>query len=214
MTTKLNPVMSKLENQTLALAGVFQSASLVQQLSTTGTLNQSAYDCSFNSLFTFDAPTTIDVYGDINNIQHGLTTLKGYLAGESNHTARSMAYYILTMLKISTQLKRNDSMSSKVVNQLQFISTQSNEFELGRTNMTAKIGELYQETISTLNPRIMVQGEQTYLSNHDSASKIRTLLLAGIRSAILWQQIGGRKWKLIFYRTSYLEATTKLLTQV
>ena len=42
-----------LENQTIALAGVFQAASLVDQLSTVVKINQAAFDCSFDSLFTF-----------------------------------------------------------------------------------------------------------------------------------------------------------------
>ena len=203
--------MSPVENQTLALAGVFQSASLVYQLSTTGKLNQKAFDCSFDSLFAFDAPTTLDVFGDIASIRHGLNALKVYLAGESENSTKSIVYYILTMLKIAKQLKQNDSMSSKIFDQLQTIEAQSNEFEFSRSNLTAKIGELYQETISTINPRIMVRGEQIYLNNNDSASKIRTLLLAGIRAAILWQQLGGSKWKLIFVRATYVQAATKLL---
>lgn len=210
MTTNLTPTVSQIENQTLALAGVFQSATLVHQLSTTGQLNQTAFDCSFDSLFTFDAPTTIDVFGDIANIQLGVNTLKTYLAGESGAATKSIVYYILTLLKIAKQLKRNDTMSSKIIERLQTIDTQSRQFELGRSNLTAKIGELYQETISTINPRIMVRGEQIYLSNNDSASKIRMLLLAGIRAAILWQQLGGSKWRLIFARTTYVQAAIKL----
>ena len=78
----------------------------------------------------------------------------------------------------------------------------------------SKIGELYQETISTINPRIIVKGEQSYLSNVDTASKVRTLLLAGIRSAILWNQIGGSQWKLLFTRGNYVRTAKKLLDQV
>lgn len=207
MTEKL----TQIENQVLALAGVFQSASLVYQLSTTGQLDQKAYDCSFDSLFTFNAPTTIDVFGDIDHIEHGLCVLKNYLTGGSEHSTKSMSYYILSMLKIAKQLKRDDIMSSKIIDRLQTINTQSSEFEFSRGNLTAKVGKLYQETISTMSPRIIVRGEQIHLNNNESAGKIRTLLLAGIRAAVLWHQLGGSKWRLVFFRATYVQAATRLL---
>lgn len=205
--------LTSVENQTIALAGVFQAASLVDQLSTTGKTNQSAFDCSFNSLFTFEAPTTIEVYGDLTSIQSGLEALRIYLSGEGGKPTKALTYYILTLLKIARQLKKNDAMSSKIFEKLQTIDIQSTEFEFGRTNVMSKIGELYQETISTISPRIIVKGEQIYLSNADTASKVRTLLLAGIRSAILWNQIGGSQWRLLFTRASYVRSAEKLLSQ-
>lgn len=207
MTTNFTP----LDNQTIALAGVFQAASLVDQLSTIGKINQSDFDCSFDSLFTFEAPTTIEVYGDLASIQSGLKALEMYLNGEGDKPTKAMTYYILTLLKIAKQLKKNDSMSSKIFEGLQTIDTQSRAFEFGRSNVTSKIAALYQETISTVNPRVIVKGEQSYLSNSDTASKIRTLLLAGIRSAILWNQIGGSQWRLLFTRASYVQSSKKLL---
>jgi high frequency lysogenization protein len=210
MTTNLTPV----ENQTIALAGVFQAASLVDQLSTTGKINQSAFDCSFNSLFTFEAPTTIEVYGDLASIQGGLEALEVYLSGEGGKPTKAMTYYILTLLKIAKQLKKNVSMSSDIFEKLQAIDAQSSTFEFGRSNVTSKIGALYQETISTVSPRVIVKGEQSYLSNADTLAKIRTLLLAGIRSAILWNQIGGSQWRLLFTRASYVQSAKKLLDQI
>lgn len=207
MTTNLTP----LENQAIALAGVFQAASLVDKLSITGKINQTAFDCSFDSLFTFNAPTTVEVYGDLASIQSGLKSLEMYLSGEGDKPTKAMTYYILTLLKIAKQLKKNDGMSSKIFERLQAIDVQSSEFEFGRSNVTSKIGELYQETISTISPRIIVKGEQSYLSNTDTVSRIRTLLLAGIRSAILWNQIGGSQWRLLFSRASYVRSAKKLL---
>jgi high frequency lysogenization protein len=210
MTTNLTQV----ENQTIALSGVFQAASLVDQLSTTGKINQSAFDCSFNSLFTFEAPTTIEVYGDLASIQGGLKALEVYLSGEGGKPTKAMTYYILTLLKIAKQLKKNVSMSSDIFKKLQTIDAQSSAFEFGRSNVTSKIGALYQETISTVSPRVIVKGEQSYLSNADTLAKIRTLLLAGIRSAILWNQIGGSQWRLLFTRASYVQSAQKLLDQI
>ena len=43
------------------------------------------------------------------------------------------------------------------------------------------------------------------------ANRVRTLLLAGIRSATLWRQVGGHRWQLLFQRKKLLDATRAVL---
>ena len=67
-------------------------------------------------------------------------------------------------------------------------------------NMIARLAEIYSNSISQLGPRIMIKGDQSHLANPDNAAKIRALLLAGVRAALLWRQAGGSRWNLIFAR--------------
>jgi len=203
-----------IENQTLALAGIFQSAALIEQLATKGELNQAAFDCSFDSLFTFDTPTAMDVFGNLSGLSRGLKELTLYLGGENQAPDKNLAYYVLSMLKLSARLKRNQNLATMVQSKLQKIEKQSRDFEFSRHSVISQIDGVYQSTISTIKPRVMVQGEQVYLSNSDNASKVRTLLLAGIRAAVLWHQLGGSKWKLIFSRKKYLLTANQLLAKI
>ena len=57
----------------------------------------------------------------------------------------------------------------------------------------------------------MIKGDQTHLANPENAAKIRTLLLAGIRAALLWRQAGGNRWKLIFARGAMQKEAQGLL---
>ena len=203
--------MTTIENQTLALAGIFQSAALIEQLATEGKLNQAAFDCSFDSLFTFEAPTALDVFGNLSGLSRGLKVLTQALGSNNQHPGKNVTYYALSMLKLSAKLKRDLNMAAQVQGKLQKTESLSRDFELSRQSVISKIDGVYQSTISTMTPRIMVQGEQTYLSNSDNASKIRTLLLAGIRAAVLWYQLGGNQWKLVFSRRKYLLSANHLL---
>jgi len=63
-----------------------------------------------------------------------------------------------------------------------------------------QLASLYQQTISTLSFRIQVSGQPQYLKNTTIANTIRATLLAGIRSAVLWQQLGGRRWHFLLKR--------------
>ena len=203
-----------IENQTLALAGIFQSAALIEQLATGGELNQAAFDCSFDSLFTFDAPTAMDVFGNLSGLTRGLKVLSLYLTSENQGLDKNVVYYVLSMLKLASKLKRDQKLAAMIQSKLQKVETQSRDFELSRHSVVSQIDGVYQSTISTIKPRILVQGEQVYLRNPDTAAKIRTLLLAGIRAAVLWHQLGGSKWKLVFSRKKYAITANQLLVKV
>src|SRR3569623_1381139 len=56
-----------------------------------------------------------------------------------------------------------------------------------------------------------VIGAQGLLSLPDVANKVRTLLLAAIRSAVLWRQCGGNRWQLIFGRRKIIDTARALL---
>jgi len=73
------------------------------------------------------------------------------------------------------------------------------------------LNRLYRETISNLTPKVVVNGEQSLLEREEIAGKIRAVLLAGIRAAVLWYQVGGSRLQLLFRRKRYIEACSNLL---
>ena len=88
---------------------------------------------------------------------------------------------------------------------------QVEHFSMTHENVIAALASIYSEQISPLSPRIMVEGSDGHLSNPTNAAKIRALLLAGIRAAILWRQCGGSRLQLLFKRRSYLDSAAALL---
>jgi high frequency lysogenization protein len=203
--------VNKLENQTLALAGMFQAAALVDELAVHGNCDTSSFDCSLNSLFTIDAATAREALGDISCLSRGFEALGDYLGGENRSPGKNIAYYLLSMLKISTQVLHNQDLAQDLLNGLAQIEQSTSEFDMSRGSVINKIDGLYQNSISSLSPRILVRGEQNYLRNDDNAAKIRALLLAGIRCGVLWQQLGGSKWTLFWWRKKYVAAARKFL---
>jgi high frequency lysogenization protein len=88
------------------------------------------------------------------------------------------------------------------------------ELPLLHQDVMAKLAETYEATLSKIRPHVMVQGNQKHLTNPANINKIRTLLLAGIRSAMLWHQSGGSRWKLLLGRKQLLAEPERLLTHV
>jgi high frequency lysogenization protein len=204
--------MNQLENQTLALAGMFQAATLVDELALHGKCDSTEFDCSFDSLFTIEADTPREALGDIACLVRGFTALTDYLGGENRAPGRNIAYYLLSMLKLSSQVLRDEELSELLLKGLQRIESDRVSFDMSRHSVIYKIDGLYQTCISGLSPRIIVRGEQSYLRNDDNAARVRVLLLAGIRAAVLWQQLGGNRWSLFWSRKKYVATAQKFLS--
>jgi high frequency lysogenization protein len=206
--------MNSREDQVMALAGIFQSANLIEQLARNGEINQAAFDCCIDSLFTFESNSVLDVYGDMAGLNRGLQALVEYLSGRNVQTGKSAAYYIMSMMKLSDNLIKQEALSNQLQEGLKNIQRHSTDFEMSQKSILNNIDGLYQKSISHLHPRIIVRGDQSILSNSDNAAKVRALIFAGIRSAVLWHQMGGSKWKLIYLRKKYVECAKKLLATI
>ena len=200
-------------DQTLALAGVYQAAALVKQNENTGNANSAQVESSLETLFRFDASSVEEVFGNVAGVIHGVTILHKHLSDKAGRDIE-ITRYVLSLLMLERTLSGNSGMLEEISKRLKLIESQFDFFSLNHENTYAKLGQLYKDTISTLGPKIMVSGEQPYLSSERNASKVRALLLAGTRSAVLWRQCGGARWQLIFGRKAYLDECEKILSRI
>jgi len=200
-------------DQTLALAGIYQAASLVKQIANTGMANSAHIESSLETLFRFDAATVEEVYGSIAGVSHGVKVLLQHLNDRSSRDIE-ITKYVISLIMLEKKLSYNKDMLDDISNRLNKIESQFEFFSLCHENTFAKLGHVYKETISTLGPKIIVSGEQPHLNNEHNASKVRALLLAGIRSAVLWRQCGGSRWQFIFGRKAYITECERILSQI
>ena len=77
----------------------------------------------------------------------------------------------------------------------------------------ARLAEIYVDTLSQLRPRVIVHGNPQHLSNAQVVAQIRALLLAAVRAAVLWRQVGGSQLRLIVRRRQYAMLARGLLAR-
>lgn len=200
-------------DQTLALAGIYQAASLVKQIATQGKANNAQVESSLETLFRFDVNTVEEVYGSIAGVSHGLKVLCQQLKDKTSRDI-DITKYVVSLIMLESKLAKNRRMLDEIDKRLKSIESQFEFFSLSHDNTYAKLGQLYKDTISTLGPKIIVSGEQPHLSNERNASKVRALLLAGIRSAVLWRQCGGSRWQFVFGRKAYIDECEKIVARL
>ncbi len=200
-------------NQALALAGMAQAVALVQQLATTGTADTKVLESTIGSLFINDEQGVENVYGGLSRLKLGIEQLNAQMTGFKIANPEQ-ARYAASLVFLENQLDRQPAMLKTIFVGIDRAQAQAEHFGLLHENVLANLGDIYHTTISTLQPRIMVNGEQEYLSRPDIVNKIRACLLAGIRSAILWKQCGGTRWKFLFYRKKIQAEIQTLLKQL
>lgn len=201
--------LNTITHQTIALAGIAQAAALVQQLANKGSADFSAMEASIGSVLKIDSDSVIDVYGSLAGLKLGLKELDIQMTGYKI-TNPEQARYSASLVFLENQLSERKDLLKSIGIGISAAQVQSEHFGLLHENVFANLGELYQSTVSTLQPRIMVNGDPSLLARADIANKIRACLLAGIRSAILWRQCGGTRWKFLFYRKK-IQAELKIL---
>jgi high frequency lysogenization protein len=205
--------LQNITNQTIALAGIVQACSLVQQLATTGNANSAALESSIGSILKIDADSVLDVYGGLSGIQYGLQQFDQQLGGKIL-TNPEQARYAAQVVYLQKQLAKRGDMLQTIQTGIAKAQGQAEHFGVLHENVLANLADLYHGTISTLQPRIMVLGDQQYLGTQNTVNKIRALLLAGIRAALLWRQCGGSRWKLLVFRKKLRDEARFLLTQI
>jgi high frequency lysogenization protein len=195
--------------QALALAGVFQSASLVDELARTGQVDPRSWDTLIRATLDTNPESFEAIYGGHpNNLRRGLDVLEAVVGRKQANPV--VLRYGFTLLLLMNQVRKNDAMLGELGSRLVRIQGQAEHFGETHENVIASLGEAYQETLSTLKTRIVVQGDPSLLQSRMMPERVRACLLGGIRFALLWHQQGGRRWKLIFQRGALKRALDQL----
>jgi high frequency lysogenization protein len=204
------PMIKTLTNQTIALAGLSQALSLVQQIAKRGIADREAMETCLASTLKIDSEDVLDVYGDLSHLAHGLRQLDQQLA-EPDKVDKEQARYASTLVFLERKLMKQPAMVEAIGVAVHGAAERAQDVGVLHEDVYQALAEAYQQTLSQLQPRVLVTGEQMYLADPDNGQRIRALLLAGIRSVVLWRQCGGSRWKLLFYRTKMQKEARRLL---
>ena len=198
------------EERVLALAGLFQACVLAQQLANDGRCDETAMEAGVASVFRIDAPSVVGVFGNIANLRLGLRQLIGQLDG--NERDMAITRMVVTVMRLERSLSARPELLATLQQGIVAAQRQVEHFGRDSSQVTGRLAELYASTLSTLKPRVMVSGNPLQLQQPAVVEKVRANLLAAVRSAVLWRQIGGRQWQLLLYRRRCSMLARGLLT--
>lgn len=201
-------------DQAVALAGVFQACDLVIKLANDGVCPPKDFATCIHSLFETNPKSTDAVFGGVEDIAGGIDALLQVLNSPKSSHNTALLRHVMGVLHLQRKLLKDSAMLEKVSSGIEKARAQAGHFGETHSNVIANLADLYQHSISTFNFRIQVQGSPEHLRQPANAAKIRCLLFAAIRAAILWHQLGGRRSQLIFQRVKVMSKVSQLRAEL
>lgn len=191
------------EERMLALAGLVQALQQVRRIADTGQAESAVLDTAVTSVFRIDAATASDVYGGDAALRPGLLLLRGYFRNEGRDEL--LPRLALAVMQLERRFSR-DATARQVHDGLLAIAPSAERLGTTHPDVLAALGSLYAQTVSQLRPRVLVQGNPHYLGQATVVAEIRAVLLAALRSAVLWRQLGGSLWDFLLRRREMVAA--------
>ncbi|NOY16617.1 MAG: high frequency lysogenization protein HflD [Gammaproteobacteria bacterium] len=206
-------------DRTFALAGIFQSATLVYQLATTGKADEAAALTSIESLFKIDADNVPSVFSGTEGVSVGLRALAVFAGSDKSEANLTILAYVFSLMHLTHKMLRRPELHGQLTRLIQSVQRQKDYFESMQQNeginatLLARFADIYSKTMSTLQPRIIVKGSPDFLQQDDIVIRIRCLLLAGARAAVLWEQLGGGRVQFLFKRKQFAAMAKELMNE-
>ena len=199
------------EARVIALAGVFQACAVVRSIANEGRSDSAAVESSLASLFRIDSDSAADVFGGLAGVRLGMETLVANL--DSEHRNLAISQLVMGVLRLERKLDARSEMKRQLREGIESIQRQVDHLGVAHATVQTRLAELYSNTLSRLKPRIVVHGNPLHLADPKRVEQIRSMLLAGIRAAVLWRQVGGSQWRLLLRRSEYAMLARGLLTR-
>lgn len=199
------------EAHVIALAGVFQSAALVRSTATSGSQDAAALEASIASILRIDVDDAAGAFGGIASLRLGLESLVQQL--DRSPADLAISRIAVTVLRIERKLTARPAMLRTLREGIEALQRQVDHLGITHGSVLARLAELYAATLSNLRPRVIVQGNPLHLQQPANIERIRATLLAGVRAAVLWRQLGGTQWQLLFQRRQIVMLARGLATR-
>ena len=181
-----------LQSRCIAFAAMCQAAYLVDKIATTGLCpDAAAFDASLRSIMRTESDSPLAIFGGYPSLNVGFKSMLGQLENSNNARNMQITKYVIGMIALEKKLSSNAGTLNLLGERINQVQRQLAHFEIDDSSVLSNLDSIYKELISTLGPKIQVNGSPSCLQQTQTQHKIRALLLAGVRATVLWRQIGG-----------------------
>lgn len=208
--------LSNWEYRILAISCTLQCAQLIDKIAREGSADQTTAAALQEPLFVLNPKTEAEVFPRPSLLVPGLTLVESLSRGGSLRSLQMVVQYAVGMLRLADGVLENRQLASQLRYGIDAIDRGAPEAQgaSASSEQTRALAAVYKATLSKFPRPIQIKGSAAMLSNEDNADSIRALLLAGVRSALFWRQLGGRRWQLLFFRNRLSSTASQLKKQV
>ena len=190
--------------RTMAFAGILQAIGQVQYLARHGESDKDALAATLNTILVTEPESTADVYQDKTILDNGYQLIQNQLGDGSNKDVETTRY-LVGVLTLERKLARSPNGLGMLAERINQVHRQLAHFAITDEQVLANFASIYSDVISELGPKLQISGNPDCLKQPQVQHKIRALLLAAMRSAVLWRQLGGKRRHLVFARKAIFD---------
>jgi high frequency lysogenization protein len=201
--------LDRFEAQVVALAGLTQGVHLALSVARQGQAEPQALAASLASVLALSADSPDAIYGGLAGVRTGLRLLVDQLRGQPRDA--DLVRIGATVMSLERRYARSGDIQAQLRSRLEAIAAEYGPDRAAEAPAVEALAQAYLATLSTLTPRIRVAGNPLLLKDEANIQRIRACLLAALRSAALWHQLGGRGWRLLLQRGRLVETAQRLL---
>ena len=198
----------ELKNETISLGAIYQACNEIKKIAWQGEININDIEPLINSVYQITSENIHDIYISTKRLNTGLDFLRRQLVGDAFSRDAEVNRYFEAIGILIKNMNKKEEIFDKIRKQLTKQTMPVQEDNLG--DHALFLSNLYMSTISTVEPRIIVNGDNKYLTDKKNAAMIRSLLLCAIRSYILWQQSGGSKFRIFIFKKKIAQLAVTL----
>jgi high frequency lysogenization protein len=193
----------ELKNEVISLGAIYQASSEIKKIAWQGKINNKFIEPLIHSVYQTTSNEIEDIYINLKRLNTGLDFLRKQFVGDVFSRDAEVDRYFEAINVLVKNMNKNSEIFSNLRDELS--SHKENVTEDNLHEHAEFLSNLYLKTISKINPRIIVNGDNIHLTDNKNASMIRALLLSAIRSFILWQQSGGTKFRIFLFKKKMAE---------
>nr|WP_259395411.1 high frequency lysogenization protein HflD [Shewanella sp. BF02_Schw] len=190
--------------RTMAFAGILQAIGQVQYLARHGESDKDALAATLNTILVTEPESTVEVYQDKAILDNGYQLIQNQLGDGSNKDVETTRY-LVGVLALERKLARSPNGLGMLAERINQVHRQLAHFAITDEQVLANFASIYSDIISELGPKLQISGNPDCLKQPQVQNKIRALLLAAMRSAVLWRQLGGKRRHLVFARKAIFD---------
>jgi high frequency lysogenization protein len=191
--------MNNIQKQTLTMAAICQIAAMVQKAARIGSTDEDKLAVMLNSVMITSPESLIDVYGnETSNLTLGLHVLIEQLGNQTTKKDPELTRYVVSLLGLERRLANKRGQLAELGQRIKQSQRQLAHYEITSDTLVASLASIYSDLLSPLGTPIQVAGEPEFLKQPANQHRIRALLLAGVRSSVLWRHVGGKRRNVIF----------------
>ena len=186
----------------------------MKQIARSNEFDKPALATSLNSIAITNSDNTEQVFGDVKHLTLGYQTLLDQLSNQSTNKDVEVTRYIANLLSIERKLSGSKKTMAALGERISNIQRQQLHLDITDSQMLSNLASIYTDVVSPVARKIQVAGDPAILKRPDNQHRVRALLLAGVRAAVLWRQLGGKRRHILFSRPQILASAQHTLNHI